>query len=313
MLEYAVGTSHAKVIFLGEHSAVYRQPALVFPLPGIQTIVTISPAPTKTSALQSDFYTGALDAAPEALQGLLKLQEQLDDKLNPQHQPLKFTVESNIPVGRGMGSSAATASALTKAYHAFFSADLSAQNLGQFTDLEEQITHGNPSGIDAKTVNANQPILYQHHQFQTIDFQLAGYLVIADTGQSSATKVAVAQVTKAMQTNPAPTQAIIEHLGLLVQQSLELLRHQQLNQTGKLLTAAHRDLQKLAISTTKLDLLVQTALENGALGAKLTGSGLGGCLLALTDNQETADYLTTKLRVAGAVKTWKQNLADLNP
>ncbi|USS85319.1 mevalonate kinase [Fructilactobacillus myrtifloralis] len=308
----ATGKSHAKVIFLGEHSAVYQQPAIVFPVPQATVTATIKTTNAPVSSITSEYYTGPVSELPPRMAGVATLLHHLQHQLNPQSIPTHLTLHSTIPLGRGMGSSAAIASAITQAYFALFETPLPRETLTAYTDIEEHITHGNPSGIDAQTVNVAHPILFEEQQF--IDFQppLTGFLVIADTGLASDTKTAVQQVHQFL-TADQQRQDLILQLGKLTERVKQELQQQDLLATGHSLTAAQTILRALGVSTPQIDQLVTAAHAAGALGAKLTGSGLGGCIIALTETRAAAQTVAKALTEHGATQTWIQSLHELNP
>ncbi|USS87522.1 mevalonate kinase [Fructilactobacillus hinvesii] len=312
MKKKATGVSHAKVIFLGEHSAVYRQPAIVFPVPQATVTATIMRSPQSETIICSDYYSGKVTGLPASMAGITTLLNQLQVELNPTEIPLELTINSTIPLGRGMGSSAAIASAIIRSYFNFFEVPLSREQLTKYTDIEEHITHGNPSGIDAQTVNANHPILFEKQQFIDFTPPLTGFLIIADTGRASNTKTAVTQVHEFLTADPV-REELITRLGTLTERVKENLAQQDLIQTGKNLTEAQEILATLGVSTPEIEQLITTANRAGALGAKLTGSGLGGCIIALAPDYPSAQHIASDLQKQGAHQTWIQSLADLNP
>ena len=102
----------------------------------------------------------------------------------------------------------------------------------------------------------------------------------------------------------------IEEIGALVHTAKTCLAKGDVDTLGSLLTQNHALLQQLEVSNETLDLLVQTALENGAIGAKMTGGGLGGCMIALAANLEEAEKIAEALQQAGAVQTWTHSFSN---
>ncbi|USS89667.1 mevalonate kinase [Fructilactobacillus cliffordii] len=312
MKKKATGHSHAKVIFLGEHSAVYHQPAIVFPVPQANVTATLQASNQGVTTIHSQYYSGPIADLPASMAGITALIQKLHQELNRQHQPMNLEINSTIPLGRGMGSSAAIASAIIRGYFAFFETPLSRATLTEYTDIEEKITHGNPSGIDAQTVNVSHPILYEQQQFIDFTPQLSGFLVIADTGLAGNTKTAVNQVREFLEADPV-RQELITRLGHLTEVVKTSLTNQDLVKTGQVLTEAQAILTALGVSTTQIEQLVAVANQAGALGAKLTGSGLGGCIIALAPDYPSAKRIAAALTDYGAAQTWIQSLTELNP
>ncbi|NDR69366.1 mevalonate kinase [Fructilactobacillus sanfranciscensis] len=311
MNKEAIGKSHAKVIFLGEHSAVYQKPAIVFPLPQIEAQVTIKPIHSNESEIESKYFNGPLSELPTSMTGISQLIERLNELLNPKHIKFSIQIISEIPLGRGMGSSAATSAALTRAYFAYFEKSLDKQELDNLINVEESITHGNPSGIDAKTVISDQPILFENGHFTPISFNTTGFIIIADTGISSNTKIAVDEVHNRLNYYPELVKQEINQLGNLTEQVKLTLNNNDIKKTGQLMNDAQMILSNLGVSSFKLDHLISVAKANDALGAKLTGSGMGGCIIALCGTLEKAQLIKKQLLNNGAKSAWIQSLNEL--
>ena len=133
---------------------------------------------------------------------------------------------------------------------------------------------------------------------------------MADTGITGQTLKAVQAVQAKIQQEPVSTQKIIEEIGVLVHTAKTCLSKGDVHTLGSLLTQNHSLLQQLEVSNETLDHLVQTALENGAIGAKMTGGGLGGCMIALAVNLEEAEKIAEALQQAGAVQTWTHSFSN---
>lgn len=312
MNKEAIGKSHAKVIFLGEHSAVYQKPAIVFPLPQIEVQVKIKPIQSNESEIDSKYFNGPLSKLPASMTGVSHLIGRLNAILNPEQTNFTIQITSEIPLGRGMGSSAAISAALIRAYFAYFGKLLDKQDLDNLINIEESITHGNPSGIDAKTVISDQPILFENGHFTQISFNAIGFIIIADTGISSNTKIAVDEVHNRLNCHPELVKQEIDQLGNLTEQVKFTLNNNDIKKTGQLMNNAQMILSNLGVSSSELDHLISVAKANGALGAKLTGSGMGGCIIALCGTLEKAQLIKKQLLNNGAKSAWIQSLNEIN-
>lgn len=297
---------------MGEHSAVYNKPAIIFPIPQVKVFVTIKKSKINQSIIHSSYFNGTPNELPAYMDGLKLLIIKLEDNLNSKRIPLDITIKSEIPLGRGMGSSAATATAIIRGYFNFFEKPLNMNTLKTFTDIEENVTHGNPSGIDAETVSSMHPILFEAKQFSDFPSKLNGYLVIADTGISSNTRVAVSKVHDELANNKTKILQIIDHLGDLVENAKKTISSDDINGTGKIMNLAQQDLKQLKVSSKEIEKLIKISLQFGAVGAKLTGSGLGGCIIALTSKEHTAINIKNALLKNGAAHVWIQTLQELN-
>ncbi|WP_412990352.1 mevalonate kinase [Pediococcus siamensis] len=311
MLKSATGQSHAKIIFWGEHSVVYGQPAICFPISEIKTTVVIEQTPTGQH-IQSRYFNGSLTQMPESQTGIQLLINTILTLLDEEHTPFQMKISSAIPAERGMGSSAATAIAIIRAFYHFFQHPLTHAELLRLADVSEQYIHGNPSGLDAATAGSRVPIWFiRGRRPQAIPINQKAYLIIADTGIMGQTGLAVQHVKKQLAENPQ-AQPAIEKLGANAKAARTLLADGNTPKLGAIMTNSHHLLQTLGVSHPALDKLAGLALSHGALGAKLTGGGMGGCLIALTDTSEKAKKIASLLEQNGAVQTWIEPLARMN-
>lgn len=301
------GTAHGKVILMGEHSVVYQKPAIAVPFLDAKVIATIEPATHRY--IQCDFYIGLVDEMPELLKSIQTLIYHCLELLQQQEATFSLTIQSDIPIERGMGSSAAVAVATTKALFNYFKVDLTEQKLLEIVNVAETIAHGNPSGLDALMTHHHKPFYYIKGEMPVmLEPKIDGTLVIADTGITGQTKEAVVAVKALSEQQPTQTKTHLEALENLTNQATVALEHNQIERLGQVMTKAHDHLKALTVSSEKLDYLVQTALDHHALGAKLTGGGRGGCMIALTKTKEEAEVLRHILTEAGAVRTWQTAL-----
>lgn len=304
-----IGKSHAKIILMGEHSVVYGEPAIALPLPSVATTVTIHKNNGSQKEIASRYFSGHLMNMPEEMAGVLELLRQLIQHFNGENDGWKMTIKSDIPAERGMGSSAATAVAIIRAFFDFYDTSLERPELLRWADIEEKITHRSPSGLDAATVSSDKPLWFiKGHKGEKININLSATMVVADTGIKGATKEAINEVKSELKNDHDKTAGLIQHLGQLVKASRQYIANNESAKLGISLTSAHRDLQKLGVSSNQLDKLVNAAIDGGAYGAKLTGGGRGGCMFALTSNALAARKLASVLKDTGASETWIQPL-----
>ena len=275
--QQGIGTSHAKIILMGEHSVVYGQPAIALPLPSVQLSVTLSSRQDNQRIIKSRYYHGSLENLPSSMIGIKKLIDTLSARFNDQETGWDLKIESQLPAERGMGSSAASAIAIIRAFFDYYDEPLDRTLLLQLADVEEQITHRSPSGLDAATVSSDKPLFYVKGRIGVpIEMNLDASLVIADTGKKGATKEAILAVKDELKNNNEKAEEHIKHLGELVNQTKGYLAQNDIVKLGDALNFAQTDLAALNVSDPALDHLIHVARDNGALGAKLTGGGRGG-------------------------------------
>lgn len=307
--QQGIGTSHAKIILMGEHSVVYGQPAIALPLPSVRLTATLTSRQDNQQLFKSRYYHGDLENLPSSMAGIKKLVEALSARFNAQERGWDLTVESQLPAERGMGSSAASAIAIIRAFFDYYDEPLDRTVLLQLADIEEQVTHRSPSGLDAATVSSEKPLFYIKGRIGVpIEMNLDASLVIADTGIKGATKEAITAVKDELKTNKEYAETHISHLGELVNQTKNYLAKNDVEHLGEALNFAQTDLAALNVSDPSLDHLIHIARDNGALGAKLTGGGRGGCMIALARTAMGARRLASILKENGAQQVWLQPL-----
>lgn len=300
----ATGSAHGKIILIGEHSVVHHQPAIAIPFTSATVDVFIDPIMGDV-LIDSLYYKGKMKEAPASLNNLKETLHGVALYLGVQAKDMKITINSSIPSERGMGSSAAVATALVRALFDYFDRALSHDLLNQFVDVAEKIAHGNPSGIDASVVRSDDAVYFIRNQkTEHFDSHLPAYLVVADTGQEGETIHAVTDVGKLVADERTDGRKWIEELGQLTIEAQKKIEEVKVKELGQILSRAQVLLKNLTVSNNALDQLVASAMEHGALGAKLTGGGRGGCMIALVETFEQAETLADKLIEAKAIKTW---------
>lgn len=309
--EKATGKSYAKIIWFGEHSVVYGQPAIAIPIYSVDVTATLHKIPSGQQ-IRCRYFDGPISEMAENLRGVKTLTNHLINLFGAQGLSFDLNIESKLPSERGMGSSAATAIAIVRAFFDLFEVNLTRIQLLKLADIEEKITHGNPSGLDSATASSNMPIWFVKNEInEQIDFNLpTSSLVIADSGIKGKTSEAVSLVHNNIVDEPETAKPLIEELGKIAESARDALATADDKRLGELMNRSQRNLAQLGVSNQTLDTFCQVACDNHALGAKLTGSGLGGCVIALAKNQSDAQQISTALRSAGATQTWIQSFKN---
>lgn len=302
-----IGLGHApgKLILIGEHAVVYGYPAIAMPFKLIG--VTSQFKPTQNSAaIDCKYYQGPLDKGPQILKGLTTcIQDTLKLVGKPKERFL-IRLKSNIPLGRGLGSSASVAAATIRSIMSFYGYSLPHKSEMDLIQVSETFAHGTPSGIDPEAVTAISPFWFKRGS-PVRPIRLLGslHILVADSGKPANTRQAVSTVRTNLKNHCKWTHKRLEELGRLtpvVQKALEegdnLLLGQAFNQ-------AHQELASLGVSDLRLNLLIKEVLQAGALGAKLTGGGRGGCIVAIAHDKEHSKRLATMLSEAGAQNVWR--------
>ncbi|KRL62719.1 mevalonate kinase [Lentilactobacillus kefiri] len=307
----ATGKSYAKIIWFGEHNVVYGKPAIAIPIYSVDVTATIEKI-QNGQEIHCRYFDGPINEMADNLLGVKTLTNHLISLFGAQNIAFDLNIQSKLPAERGMGSSAATAIAIVRAFFDFFEVNLTRSQLLKLANIEEKITHGNPSGLDSATASSNMPIWFVKNEInEQIDFNLpTSSLVIADSGIEGKTSEAVSLVHDNVVDEPETAQPLINELGKIAESAREALATTDDELLGKLMNQSQHDLAELGVSNHTLDTFCQIACDNHALGAKLTGSGLGGCVIALAKNQTDAQQISTALRKAGATQTWIQSFKN---
>ncbi|GKU23746.1 mevalonate kinase [Clostridium folliculivorans] len=299
----AICESHSKLILVGEHAVVYGKPAIAIPFPlkvkvMIQKVVGLI-------MIESPIYTGSIDGIPPKMEGIKACIEEALRCINQPFANLRIKVDSSIPLGRGLGSSAAIAIAITRSIFSLFGQKLSEEHLFSLVQIAETYAHGKPSGIDTATEISEHPIWFQKEkQIVPLVIRRPLYIVVADTGRNGDTHTAVDNVRKMYGSETVKVQNSLDEIARISELAREALLKGDIYLLGTLLYRNHEELKILGVSDDELNHLVEIARNAGALGAKLTGGGLGGCMLALGESLGHAKIIATQLMSSGASNVW---------
>lgn len=320
------GETCAKVILFGEHSVVYGHSAVALPLKNLRmraTVVRCNSATSVTSVTSATSATGESTPDPDSRVTLscLDFTGKLSDipprfssiraairealKFAKWHgEPLHVTTKSDFPPERGLGSSAASAGAVIRAILDYYGVRASEHELFELTQAAERVAHGCSSGLDATATSASWPVRFKCGEFSRMDICMRAWLVLADSGCKGMTRETVEVLRARLDAQPDKVGAQLDNLGAIAAEAEVDLALGRAESMGARMTRAHKILADLGVSTPQLDKLVETACEHGALGAKLTGGGGGGCVIALADTVAAAEQISAALREAGACGTW---------
>jgi mevalonate kinase len=209
---------------------------------------------------------------------------------------INISIKSDIPPGAGLGSSAAVSVATVMAASTCLNLNLSKSEISNIAFEAEKIVHGTPSGIDNTIATYGSVILYKKGTIKPVKVKSRIPLVIGDTGIERNTAEWVRKVRLRRDRQSKVVNPIINSIGKLVMESLKLLDKNDLPALGELMDINQGLLEALGVSTFELNKLINVARKNGAYGAKLTGAGGGGCMVALspkTKQKQIADAILT--------------------
>lgn len=288
----AAGRAPAKLILMGEHFVVYGAPALAVPVPALAIEATIvpkarsgedphrpEPSPDPRSGQQSIDSRSHLEACVDIACRRFGLDPSLHD----------VRIHSRIPIGAGLGSSAALSVAVGKA--AARLAGLTdpdrIESAVRETSLEaERLAHGRPSGIDTEVCLTGRPLLFaKGAPVRPLGLDRASRigLVIIDTGRSSGTADMVARAARFRQRSKERFAALMHETEAAVLSAAQALLRADTVRLGRLMNDQHRRLVEIGVSSPELEGVVEAALASGAAGAKLSGAGGGGVAAAVCE------------------------------
>ncbi len=301
-------TAPGKIILLGEHAVVYGQPAIAIPVTQVKAKAIITADPRGPAGrvhiqapvieLEADLQdlprghpiAAAVEGCMQAL-GLARL------------PACTLRITSTIPVASGLGSGAAVSVVILRALSTFVGNPLSNETINAIAFEVDKIYHGTPSGIDNTVITYARPVYFVRGQpIELLQTPQPFTIVIGNTGIASPTLVAVGDVRRNWQDDPESLEPIFEAIGEISHDARRLIASGEPYEIGSLMTQDHQWLQELGVSSPELDRLVGAALDAGAEGAKLSGGGRGGNMIALVSPQY-ASFVAEALVNAGASQT----------
>ncbi len=312
MVQRLTSTAIGKIILTGEHAAVYGYPAIALPVRQVGVSVSISPnqpgAGVWLDAPQIRL-AGAVQSLPPDNPLRTAVRIITTRYALPECPDIKIRITSTIPVAAGMGSSAAIAVALARAFAAYYSIHVGVDEISATAYEIEKIQHGSPSGIDNSVISYESAVYFR--KGFPIEFIKPGgefHFLIANSGVSASTRAVVQSVRDEYEKSPAFFRSLFEQIGRLSQVARSAFESGNVRELGETMSACHDRLKDLTVSSPVLDRLVKSALESKALGAKLSGAGRGGAIIALV-SQNDLDTTAIALKAAGAREVLKMQLS----
>jgi len=302
------GIGFGKAILFNEHFVVYGIPSIVSAI-GNYTVAKVEPYDKSGFNLDDKRL-----ATPKYKEEKLSQQTESFDLmfkkmgLDLTKNGVKITLEGNLVAASGIGASAASCVAVARALADSYELDLSDEQINEIAYEGEKGYHGTPSGVDNTASTYGGLIWFQKGEKNVIDrISLLNpvEIVIGNTGKVTDTKAAVDGVKQRKEKNLKKYQEIFDRAENIAYLAKRAIQDRAYTNLGKLMNENHKLLQQIEVSSRELDFLVSIARDAGALGAKLTGGGLGGNMLALTPGKELQNKVATAIEKEGfqTVKT----------
>lgn len=301
----------AKVILTGEHFVVYGTAAVVAAI-NMFSKTTASRRRGRMIVIRSSspkcaiYYSGKSCKTLSGGEGAQTLLEPISlvaqtalRELGEQKEGLNLQIESNIPVGVGLGSSAAVAVSTIGAIIRLLRRRLDRSSIRRLAFESERRIHKIPSGIDQTISTFGGIIVYRREEpFRRISLKQTFPIVIGDTGRRRSTGTMVSRVRDFLSERDLLAKKVMKSADLISKRALSALQRADISGLGELMNQNHELLCQIEVSTEELERLVSAAREAGAFGAKLTGAGGGGCMIAVAPPNRTGDVLEA-IRNAG--------------
>ncbi len=285
----ASGVASGKVILLGEHAAVYDKHVLALPIEAAITArVAELAAGIRLSIPEWDVQQEWLPGqpAPSSAAAVVAL---ITEKLGIGSLGFDLHIHSRIPAAMGLGSSAALAVALIRAFDNFLQRKMSDVEVDKLAFECERLAHGTPSGIDNNIATYGEAVLYSkgsRSRTKPMNLAEAPPLVVAASGSKGNTKDQVAGVRFRYERARDLYTTIFDEIDEISVAGSVALRECDYEQLGSLMNVCQGFLNAIEVSTPELEKMIDIARKNGAIGAKLTGAGGGGSIVALCPGKE---------------------------
>jgi mevalonate kinase len=296
------GSGYGKVIIFGEHFVVH----------GVPGIVSATDAKTEAEVKKiqkgltiNDERKGSKGYAEEKrLQQIESIQRMLKAIGLPEDTAMIIWIGGDLPGFSGLGASAASSVAIARAISEEFGLKLSDERVNDASYEAEKAYAGNPSGIDNTAATYGGLMWFKRNRggpdtIEPLTMKKSVEIVIGSTGKTANTKAMVEGVAERKKNNATKYNLLFKCAEEIAAEGKKALEEGDLRKVGELMNENHTILQSIEVSSTDLDFLVDLARKQGAIGAKLTGGGGGGCMVALTPGKELQEKVAQAIEKAG--------------
>lgn len=301
-MQLGAGVAPGKVILFGEHAVVYGRPALAAPVTQVCATATVERGEAGKGLVIDALDLGRRVTLDDAGHPLAEVARLALARLGLSSPDWRVSLHSTIPIASGLGSGAAVSAAVVRALAGAAGCELGPAEVSGIVFQVERLHHGTPSGVDNTVIAYGQPVYFVRGQPpQPFAIGRSFTLVIGDTGVPSPTKIAVGDVRSAWEQDRARYEALFDAVGCIVEAAKTGLESGQVDELGPLMDENQALLYEIGVSSPELDRLIAAARAAGAGGAKLSGGGRGGNMIALV-TPCTADAVVAALRANGVAR-----------
>jgi mevalonate kinase len=302
------GQGFGKVILFGEHFVNYGTPGIVSAISLVtQAEIRHSPDGPLTIHDHRRGTPGYIEAKREQQRDSLL---RILDALHLNTPGLEIWLGGPLPVYSGIGASAASCVAVARALADEFGLDVSDSEINTVAYEGEKAYHGpTHAGLDNLAATYGGVLWYLRGSqifYEPLQLKMPFQIVLGNTGIVANTHELIAGVAQRKAADPARYDLTIQQARAIATAARDSLEHGDLETVGKLMDQNHTLLQSIEVSCPELDAMVEIARRAGALGAKSTGGGGGGCMLALTPSAELQERVALALESAGfeVLRAW---------
>ncbi len=294
------GSGFGKVILFGEHFVVHGVPGIVS---AIDSTTDAEAKRIGEGITVKDERKGAKGyTEKKRTQQKESIERMLEAMgINPEKVSLEIWLGGNLPGFSGIGASAASSVAIARAVVEEFEMKLSDEKINEAAYEAEKAYAGTPSGIDNTAATYGGLIWFKRNliggpnTIEKMNIKEPVEIVIGNTRIVADTKEMVAGVAERKKRDPENYDPLFKQAEKLAFTARKALEAFDLRKVGMLMNENHRLLQEIEVSCKELDYLVNLAREQGAFGAKLTGGGGGGCMVALTPTEDLQETVATTM------------------
>jgi len=296
------GIGFGKAIVFNEHFVVYKIPAIVSAI-GKYTLARVESTNSSGWKLNDNrkatprYKEDKIDQQKDSINRIVKAMN-----IDLSKEGIDITLEGNLYCASGIGASAASCVAIARALAEHFDMDVSDEEINNVAYEGEKGYHGTPSGIDNTASTFGGLIWFEKNEkniMDKIELHNPVEIVMGNTGKVADTTKAVAGVRERKEKNPDKYKPIFDRAENIAYLAKDAFQDEDYKELGKLMNENHKLLQQIEVSSRELDFLVKLARNSGALGAKLTGGGLGGNMIALTPGRDLQDEVATAIEKEG--------------
>jgi len=196
--------------------------------------------------------------------------------------PIEVSIHSDIPRNSGLGSSAAVFCSLAGGLNNFFHTVLSENQVAELTNLGDKVVHGNPSGLDASTCTFGGYISFRREEgVKPLRIKTEVPMLVVNTGSQKDTGEMIGRVAERYKNDKRRVDSIFDRMEETALGGINALKSSNLKELGENMNTAQECFRELGLSTPAVEKIIEAAMSNGALGAKITGAGGGGCVIIL--------------------------------